>query len=83
MQPNPSSLSCRPISFPPMSCVAATWVCVVAVMASPANHLGVRMTSASSVLGSTWVGAVLAACVVSRVTGPMEARACLPTFYAV
>lgn len=59
------ALSCRPISFPPISCVVATWVCVVAVMASPANHLGVRVTSASTVLGSTWVGAVLAACVVS------------------
>jgi hypothetical protein len=47
-----------------MSCVVATWLCVVAVMASPANHLGVRMTSACSVLGSTWVGAVLAAVVV-------------------
>lgn len=54
-----------PISFPPMSCVVATWLCVVAVMASPANHLGVRITSASSVLGSTWVGAVLGAIVVS------------------
>lgn len=54
-----------PISFPPMSCVVATWLCVVAVMASPANHLGVRVTSASSVLGSTWVGAVLGAIVVS------------------
>jgi hypothetical protein len=42
----------------------ATWLCVVAVMASPANHLGVRITSACSVLGSTWVGAVLAAVVV-------------------
>jgi hypothetical protein len=34
-------------------------------MASPANHLGVRITSACNVLGSTWVGAVLAAVVVS------------------
>lgn len=34
-------------------------------MASPANHLGVRVTSASGVTGSTMVGAVLAAVVVS------------------
>jgi hypothetical protein len=55
-----------PISFPPMSCVVATWLCVVGVMASPANHLGVRVTSASNVLGGTCVGAVLGATVVSR-----------------
>lgn len=61
-----------PISFPPMSCVVATWLCVVGVMASPANHLGVRVTSASNVLGGTCVGAVLGATVVtlSQLVGP-------------
>ena len=51
-------------------------------MASPANHLGVRMTSACSVLGSTWVGAVLAAVVVGATSSGLLTSALVAHVYA-
>eukprot|EP00879_Flechtneria_rotunda_P012322 GHRR01012869.1.p1 GENE.GHRR01012869.1~~GHRR01012869.1.p1 ORF type:complete len:957 (+),score=306.37 GHRR01012869.1:270-3140(+) len=61
----------RPIAFP-QSCVVATYFLVVAVMASPTNHLGTKINTAASLVGSVWIGVLLAAIVgtFSKLAGP-------------